>query len=117
MGMIVSSLFSYVLSIGWSIIILNQTQKSCAALFIASEQGLQEIMQLKYIAMKEAKRSEQNITAQKYIDQMNIGSVKSSIMRNYIAAYPKKYIHTLEYTNWEELEKYVDDIIKNGGKV
>ena len=101
------------MTIGYSVNILQQTQQGCAALFTVSEQGLQEILILKYMAMKEANRTEQNITAQKYIDQMNVKSIQTSIMRNYIDCFPPSYSHLIQYKNWEELECYVDKIVKN----
>ena len=113
LGIIVTKVFNYLTSLGYSILVLKQTQKSCAALFVASEQGLQEILHLKYIAMSEAKRSEQNITAQKYIDQMNIDSIKKSIMRNYKSVYPAAYQDSMEYSTWEEMEDYVNKMLKN----
>ena len=106
-GMVVSQLFKYVMSLGWSISILNQTQKSCAALFLLSEQGLQQVLELKYIEMEDAKRSEQNIIAQRHIDQMNLDSIKMTIMRNYVNSFPQSYKHTMEYSTWKEMENFI----------
>ena len=106
-GMVVSQLFKYVMSLGWSIIILKQTQKSCAALFTLSAHGLQQVLELKYIEMSEAKRSEQNIIAQRHIDQMNVESIKLAIIRNFVNEFPSSYKHTLEYTTWKEMEDFV----------
>jgi len=100
------------MSVGHSIIMIKQAQQSCAALLLVSEQGLLEILNLKYLAMEEANRSEQNITAQKYIDQMNLDSVKKSIMRNYVNTFPQSYSHLNEFTDWEELEQYVNKFAK-----
>ena len=116
-GVILTWFFNYIMSLGHSIMILKQVQRSCAALFVVSEQGLQEILVLKYLAMEEAKRSEQNITAQKYIDQMNIDSIKKSIMRNYITVFPSSYSNVLEYSTWEEMENYVNKTIQEGKKI
>ena len=107
-GMILMWCLSYILAVGHSIVVLKQAQQSCAALFTVSEQGLHEVLELKYLAMQEAKRSEQNIISQKYIDQLNIESIKKSIMRNYITTFPKSYHHIMEYTSWEELEDYIN---------
>jgi len=107
-GMILMWCLNHLMALGYSVNILKQTQQSCAALFVISEQGSHEILQLKYIAMKEANRTEQNIVAQKYIDQLNIGSIKKSIMRNYVQTFPESYKHLIEYSNWEELEDYVN---------
>ena len=79
-------------------------------MFIQSEQGLQEILQLKYIAMEEAKRTKQNITAQQYIDQLNIDSIKNSVMRNYISVFPESYSHLIKFRTWSELENYVNSV-------
>ena len=112
-GMVMMWCLSYLMTLGHSVNILKQTQQSCAALFTVSEQGLQEILQLKYLAMKEADRTEQNITAQKYIDQLNISSIKTSIMRNYVQTFPEQYKHVMDYNDWEELEDYVNKFAKD----
>ena len=62
--------------------------------------------------MEEAKRTHQNITSQKYIDQMNIDSIRKTIMRNYVRTFPNQYEHSMEYTTWEEMEDYVNNITK-----
>ena len=113
-GMIVSQLFKYIMSLGWSIIILRQTQKSCAILFTLSEKGLQQVSELKYIEMLDSKKSEQNILAQRHIDQMNVESVKSAIMKNYVNAFPSSYRHTMEYSTWREMEEFVHKEITKG---
>ena len=81
-------------------------------MFLISEQGLYEVLNLKYIAMEEAKRTEQNITAQKYIDHTNVDSLRKTIMRNYLRQFPDKYSNTLEYTSWEEMEQYFNNVTK-----
>lgn len=111
-GMFAMWLLSYMLSVGHSINVLKQTQRGCAALFIESEQGVQEILQLKYLAMVEADRSEQNIISQKYIDQMNLSGVKKILMRNYVSTFPASYNHVMEYSSWEELEDYVNKVVQ-----
>ena len=111
-GMIVMWLLSYVMSVGHSVNIINKAQRYCALLLIEAEQGLQEILQLKYLAMTEAKRSEQNITAQKYIDQMNLLGVKKTIMRNYTNSFPENYKHSMQYSTWDELEKFVNKVVQ-----
>jgi hypothetical protein len=110
-GFALSWFWTYVLALGSAINVINGLQRSCASLFIISEEGLQEIMELKYIAMKEAKRSEQNIKAQRHIDKMNIDSVKKSIMRNYLLSYPQQYSHVMRYSTWEEMQQFVDNVI------
>ena len=111
-GMVVMWCLNYLMALGHSVNVLKQTQQSCAALFTVSEEGLQEILQLKYMAMEEAKRTEQNITAQKYIDQLNISNIKKSIMRNYVLTFPVQYKHIMEYDDWEKLEDYVNKFTK-----
>ena len=106
-GLVVSQLFKYVMSLGSSIHILRQTQRSCAALFLISEQGLQQVLELKYIEMKEARRSDQNILAQRHIDQTNLDSIRSTIIRNYVNSFPDSYKHIMEYSTWKEMENFV----------
>jgi hypothetical protein len=106
-GLVVSQLFKYVMSLGWSVNILQQTQRSVAALFLLSDQGLQQVLELKYIEMKDASRSEQNILAQRHIDQMNLNSVKATIMRNYINSFPSSYKHIMEFSTWKEMEDFI----------
>ncbi len=113
MGMIVMYLLRYLMSFGHSVNVIKQTQHSCALLFTESEQGLHEVLELKYIAMREAERSDQNIIAQKYIDQLNISTIQKSIMRNYVGTFPSSYRHVMEYSSWEELEDYVNKFVQD----
>ena len=115
--MLIAWFLNYIMGLGHAINVLKQTQRSCSALFVVSEQGLQEILYLKYMAMDETGRSQQNITAQKYIDQMNILSIKKTIMRNYVNAYPTSYSNTMEYSTWEEMEEYVNKTIQKGEEI
>jgi hypothetical protein len=96
---------------------IKETQKSCAALFLICEQGIQETLQLKYMVMKEANRSEQNITAQKHIDQMSLDSVRKTVIRNFVRTFPERYQNLLEYKNWEEMENYVNELVKQGEQI
>lgn len=111
-GMTLMWILNYLMGLGHAIAILKQTQQSCAALFTTAAQGLHEVLELKYIAMREAKRSDQNIIAQKYIDQLNIDSVQKSIMRNYVGVFPSSYHNIIEFTTWEELETYVNKFVQ-----
>ena len=113
-GMIVSQLFKYIMSLGLSVIILKQTQQSCAALFTLSAHGLQQVLEIKYIEMADAKKSEQNIMAQRHIDQINVESVKAAIMRNYVGTFPSSYKHIMEYSTWNEMEDFVFNKTKKG---
>ena len=116
-GVLMTYFFSYLMALGHSINVIKQTQRSCAALFVVSEQGLLEILHIKYLAMEESGRSQQNITAQKYIDQMNIDSIRKSIMRNYVAVFPESYKNVMEYSTWEEMEAYVNAALKEGENI
>jgi len=113
-GMMTAYMFSSVMALGHSVLLLKETQKNCAVLFLVSEQGLQETLTLKYLAMKEANRSEQNIVAQRHIDQTNIDSIRKTIMRNFQRVYPDKYTNVLEYTTWEEMQSYVNRVTNEG---
>ena len=115
-GMIVSSLFSYIMGIGTSVLVLRELQRNCAALFLTSSQNLQEILELKYLVMKEADRSDQNILVQRHIDHLNIESVKETMMKNYVNSFPKKYENVMEFSTWDEMEKYVNNTVKKAGR-
>ena len=67
--------------------------------------------------MEEAKRSPQNIIAQKYIDQMNIDSIRKTIMKNYVRVFPEKYENIMEYSTWEEMETFVNAALKEGKQI
>mgnify|MGYP003660981637 CR=1 FL=1 len=116
-GVVVFWSFSYLMALGNTVRLLKETQVSCAALFVTSEQGLLEILNLKYLAMEEAKRSPQNIIAQKYIDQMNIDSIRKTIMKNYVRVFPEKYENIMEYSTWEEMETFVNAALKEGKQI
>lgn len=115
-GMVAMWCLMKIYYLGSAIMILKEIQKSIAMMLIVCEQGVQEVLELKYISMKEANRSEQNIIAQRHIDQVNVDSIRSAVMRNYVSSYPAEYSNTIEFTNWRELESFVNDLVKNNKK-
>ena len=108
MGMLMMYFLSYLLSLGHSIIVIKNTQHSCAIMFVEMYQGLHEILELKYLTMQESNRSKHNVKAQKHIDGLNIKRIKKSIMNNYVDTFPASYEYLMEFQTWEELENYVN---------
>tara|TARA_R110000822_G_scaffold148086_2_gene287019 strand:+ start:601 stop:1032 length:432 start_codon:yes stop_codon:yes gene_type:complete len=111
-GMAIMWCLNYFMGQGRSALLLHQTQKDCAILFTSCHQGLEEVYELKYLAMREAERSEHNLAAQQHIDKININNIKKVIMRNYVTQFPNSYRHVLEYNTWEELEDYVNKLVQ-----
>ena len=101
-GMFFMYCLSILMALGHSVNVLRRTQISVAAMFLVSEQGINEVLQLKYLVMKEARRSEQNINAQIHIDQVSLQSVRKSIMRNYLATFPG--ISTMHIAMYESIQ-------------
>ena len=116
-GVVFMYILSSVMAVGHSVLTLQEVQKSVAAMLLVCEQGIQETLQLKYLAMEEANRSEQNITSQKYIDQMSLDSVRKTVMRNVLRTFPSRYENLLQYKTWEEMENYINDLVKKGEKI
>ena len=112
-GVIVMWCVNVLMSLGHSVVLLKQTQHDCAMLFTICHQGLIEVLELKYLSMKEADRSDQNIMAQRHIDQISIDGARRAIMRNYVNTFPSSYSHILAYASWHELENYVNRATQN----
>jgi len=112
-GLLIMWCLNVLMALGHSVVLLKQTQHDCALLFTVCHQGLMEVLELKYLSMQEAKRSEQNIIAQRHIDQVNIQSIQGAIIRNYINVFPESYSHVLQFSNWRELEDYVNKAVQN----
>jgi len=112
-GLLIMWCLNVIMALGHSVVLLKQTQRDCALLFTVCHQGLMEVLELKYLSMQEAKRSEQNIIAQRHIDQVNIKSIQGAIIRNYINVFPESYSHVLQFSNWRELEDYVNKAVQN----
>jgi len=111
-GILTMWFLNYFMGLGYSSLLLKQTQQDCAMLFTSCQQGLEEVYELKYLAMREADRSEHNLAAQRHIDKVNISNIKKVIMRNYVTQFPNSYKHVLEYKTWEQLEDYVNNLVQ-----
>ena len=48
---------------------------------------------------------------------MSLDSVRKTIMRNYLRAFPENYTHVMEYKTWEEMSDWVNDEVKQGNKI
>ena len=111
-GIIVNKLWNLTLYTGYSILILNQLQKDSVKLMATAAQTIQEIQTLKYLEMQKNGKSEKEIEIQRSIDKRYTDPLKNAMVNNYIAVFPFRYRHLLNFSDWNSAMQYVDQLVK-----
>ena len=111
-GFVSHMVWAYVLNLGYSIVMVKELTDDILRLVAKSAQTTYHIYELKYIFLKEAGKTEEQIEYERKIDEIQLKSVQDTIIRNIMTNYPPKYIHLLRFNDWDSAMKYLTEVIK-----
>ena len=111
-GILANKLWNFFLYTGYSILILKQIQQDSVKLMSTAAQTVAEIQMIKYLEMQKSGKSEKEIEIQQSVDEYYMKPIKNAMINNYIATFPKRYEHLLEFYDWNSAMEYVDQLIK-----
>ena len=111
-GFVSHMVWAYVLNLGYSIVMVKELTDDILRLVAKSAQTTYHIYELKYIFLKEAGKTEEQIEYERKIDEIQLKSVQDTIIRNIMTNYPPKYIHLLRFNDWDSAMKHLTEVIK-----
>jgi len=115
-GALTSSLLSYILTFGYSILTMKKTVFDCLLVIARNVQAAYDIHELKNLALEIAGKDEKFIDFQKKLDQKELKSLKNTIIRNFINSVPPKYDNIIPFSDWDSAMLYLETEIKTRGK-
>ena len=111
-GFVSHMVWAYVLNLGYCVVMVKELTDDILKLVAKSAQTTYHVYELKYLFLKEAGKSEEQVEYEKKIDQMQLKSVQDTIIRNVLTNYPPKYIHLLKFDDWDSAMKHLTEVIK-----
>ena len=111
-GFVSHMVWAYVLNLGYSVVMVKELTDDILKLVAKSAQTTHHVYELKYLFLKEAGKSEEQVEYEKKIDQIQLKSVQDTIIRNVLTNYPPKYTHLLKFDDWDSAMKHLTEVIK-----
>ena len=111
-GFVSHMVWAYVLNLGDSVVMVKELTDDILKLVAKSAQTTYHVYELKYLFLKEAGKSEEQIEYERKLDQIQLKSVQDTIIRNVLTNYPPKYIHLLKFDDWDSAMEHLSEVIK-----
>ena len=111
-GFVSHMVWAYVLNLGYCVVMVKELTDDILKLVAKSAQTTHHVYELKYLFLKEAGKSEEQVEYEKKIDQIQLKSVQDTIIRNVLTNYPPKYTHLLKFDDWDSAMKHLTEVIK-----
>ena len=111
-GFVSHMVWAYVLNLGYSVVMVKELTDDILKLIAKSAQTTYHVYELKYLFLKEAGKSEEQIEYERKLDQIQLKSVQDTIIRNVLTNYPPKYTHLLKFDDWDSAMEHLSEVIK-----
>jgi len=119
-GAVFYKAISYLLAVGNSYVIFEKYETAILTMIMAAGNDLEYSFELKYHHLKSAGMKEEKIKVMKLADASTIVLWREATITNMINSMPKYFQKFVQYTNWEEackvLEQRVEDSKNERGR-
>jgi len=114
-GWACSSLFSYILNLGSSIILLKAVLAETLLFVINVVQDVHDLQALKRYELERLGKTESQLKLQERMDQKEINIFKRKIVRTIKSNFPKSFSHLVDFDDWDTLMQNIKKQINKGG--
>jgi len=111
-GFIASKILSHFISVGENTILMKNTINDCLIVMASSIQTNIEAHEIKYNALEIAEKPEKYIEFQRKVDKGQIEVLQKTVIRNFLASIPPKYIYLAEFDDWDSAMAFLTKQIK-----
>lgn len=112
-GFVSHMVWAYVLHLGYSSILVKETTEDLLKLVGKASQTAYQIYELKYLILKQMDKSELQIEHERRVDEIQLKSIKDTIIRNIITNYPPRYVYLLKFHDWDSAMEHLTEVLKN----
>jgi len=117
-GIILYSIFSKLLNVGHSVLFFRAVRTAALAYLATTAESIAFINAVKYLAMKEAERPEEQIKTMRMVDDEIFNAWKQTVITKANSALPRHLIASMTLEDWDAMMKYLDISYEKGkGKV
>ena len=113
-GIILYSIFSKLLNVGHSVVFFRTVRLEALTYLGITAESIAFINAVKYVAMKEAERPEEQIKTMKMVDDEIFNAWKQTVIAKTNSALPRHLIASMSLEDWAAMNKYLDSSYEKG---
>lgn len=114
MGWICSTLFSYIFSLGSSVILLRKVLAETILFVVNVTNEVRDLQELKRYELEKAGKTEKQLELQQRIDNKELRLFKVKIIRTIKSNFPTSFSHMVDFDDWDSLIKNIEKQLKKG---
>ena len=111
-GIFITRLWYNAVGLGYSTILMRRTINDCLLVMAKNIQSSVEISELKYYALDIAGRDDKYIEFQRKADEMQMGLLKKTIIRDFISSVPPRYEYMIGFHDWQSAMDHLTKELK-----
>ena len=105
-GYITHSLLSYILKLGNGMLMTKQAVNDSLTIIIHMNKRITEFNEFKYFSMRKMGKEPDEIEFQKKYDDVEMKSMRETMVRNLITRIPRRYSSIFEFRDWNSALNY-----------
>ena len=111
-GIISNKLFGGLVNLGYSVLILKQVHNDSLRIMGLIHRDLIEIHHMKMLELHKAGKSAKEIEIAEKVSEYHLNSIRDSLIRNFISAFPKTHADILSFSDWDSAMEHLGELIK-----
>ena len=111
-GWVCHSLFSYIMSLGYSVILLRSVLRDIVFLATKVVDVVCIIHEMKLIHLEGMNLTEREIQNNKKLHEIQLKNIRQDIANSIIRNFPKSFDHLIQFKDWESMVSWMNKELK-----
>ena len=111
-GWVCHSLFSYIMSLGYSVILLRSVLRDIVFLATKVVDVVCIIHEMKLIHLEGMNLTEREIQNNKKLHEIQLKNIRQDIANSIIRNFPKSFDHLIQFKDWESMISWMNKELK-----
>ena len=111
-GWVCHSLFSYILSLGYSVILLRSILRDIVFMMSKIVEVAYLVHEMKMIYLDNMKMSEREKQNNIKLHDIQMNNLKKDIVESIIRHFPKSFMHLIQFKDWDTMIQWIDKELK-----
>tara|TARA_Y100001963_G_C6583570_1_gene354630 strand:- start:204 stop:578 length:375 start_codon:yes stop_codon:yes gene_type:complete len=107
-GVIINKVWTSFLTVGYTIIMLKDTQKVCLEILKETLKQTESAMEIKYSFMERAEQNEKRVALERKFDEQMVEGLKKHMVRFINSRTPQHISNVDELQSWDDAMKFLE---------
>ncbi len=111
-GWVCHSLFSYIASLGYSVVLLRSVLRDIVFLATKVVDVVCIVHEMKLIHLESMSLTERELQNNKKLHNIQLKNIRQDIVNSIIRNFPKSFIHLIQFKDWESMLSWMNKELK-----